>query len=192
MIDLETMSTRPTASVVAIGAYVFDPHGDDREIQRGSMWHRAVSLDDSIVAGLHVDGETVAWWLQQSQGAREALGKDAVRLADGLTEFTAWALDYGTYEPEDIVIWSHAAFDYPILQNAYYSQGRNAPFWYRSPRDLRTIIHAAYGKNLDVEEVEPDFPENPVQHHAGYDAWHQAVMVQYCFRRLPARSVEDS
>lgn len=184
MIDLETMSTRPTAALTALGAYAFDPHGDDREVHPQFMWHRALRLDDSIRAGMHVDGDTVAWWLQQSEGARDATWKDAVPLLAGLSEFTGWALDYGAFAPEDIVIWSHAGFDYPILQNAYYSQGKNAPFWYRSPRDLRTIIHAAYGQNLDVDEVEPDFPANPLQHHAGFDAWHQAVMVQYCFRRL--------
>lgn len=189
MIDLETVSTRTTAALASIGAYVFEPNGDDSPGPDDSrMFHCPVRISDSIEAGLHVDGDTIGWWLLQSLEARTAFAaqESAASLEEALSAFSAWALRGGA-TPADVVIWSHAGFDFPILANAYdvmKPAGVVPPFWYWSPRDMRTIIHAAYGRNLDVEDEEPGFPANLMQHHAGYDAWHQAVAVQYCFRRL--------
>ncbi len=189
MLDLETMSTRPDAAIVAIGAYFFDPYADDRaDADPVRMYHAPVSLDDSIAAGLHVSGETVGWWMQQSDEARAALFTDPAPLITALFGLRDAILER-TFAVEDVIIWSHAGFDFPILDHAYDVVGVAKPYWYRSPRDMRTIIHAAYGRNLDVEEEEPGFPVNPLTHHAGHDAWHQAVMVQYCFRKLSLASI---
>jgi len=187
MVDLETMSTRPDAAIVAIGAYVFDPFGYDVECDRERNFYRAVRLDSSLAYGLRVDGEAVTWWLRQSDAARAAIVDDAISLDHALHEFAHWV----ALPPEQVILWSHAGFDYPIVQNAYAATNVASPLWYRSPRDLRTIIHAAFGRNLDVEEEVGDFPANPLPHHAAYDAWHQALMVQHCFRLLADRQLRS-
>lgn len=187
MIDLETLSTRADAALASIGAYCFEPASDDRTFDSGRAFYTPVRMADSIASGAHVDGGTLGWWLLQSEQARSAIAaqETAPPLIVALGRFYDWAIT-GGFDPQDIVIWSHAGFDFPILQLAYARSGVEPPFWYRSPRDMRTIIHAAYGRNLDVEDEEPDFPANLNQHHAMYDAWQQAVAVQYCFRRLAA------
>lgn len=184
MIDLETLSTRTTASIVSIGAVKFDPHGDDRLIPPDSGFYVRLRPETNHPQ-FHVDADTIAWWLRQSEKTRlEFSNKDSVGIEYALQMFYKWVRGDQPFDVSEVIIWSHEGFDYPILQHAYDVFSMTAPFMYRSGRDIRTIIHAAFGRNLDVEEEVEGFPKNPNPHHPVYDAWHQAIMVQECFRRL--------
>ncbi len=200
MIDLETLSTRNNAAIAAIGAYRFDPEGSDDAPVFDRMFHRVVRVQDHIDRGAHVDIEAIRWWMQQTPAAQQAaFGTTGVNdvgtpLQTALYGLADWMTDRYHVKPEEIQVWDHGFFDIPVLETAYESfQAEPASQWpraawhYRSPRDVRTYIQAAYGRNLDIEDVEPDFPPNPQEHHPGWDAWHQALMVQWCYRRLRSR-----
>lgn len=189
MIDLETLSTRVTASIVSIGAVEFDPHGNDSDGVQGMrrpFYARVRPI--TTMPQFHVDAGTIGWWMQQSvEAIIEFNDPDRYDLTTALQMFYQWVhngKDTAALMVEDIIIWSHEGFDLPILSHAYDIMNASRPYHYRSGRDIRTIIHAAFGRNLDVEEEVEGFPKNPQPHHPVYDAWHQSVMVQECFRRL--------
>ena len=76
MIDLETMGKSALAPIASIGAVLFDPHGD----WIGDSFHIHVDLNSCVGRwGMQMDPETVLWWLEQSEAARQALIAGQVR-----------------------------------------------------------------------------------------------------------------
>lgn len=188
MLDLETLSTKTTALIVSVGAYKFDPYVYEPEFKSDPKpFYARLRLDLNSV-NFDVSAETLNWWMQQtSEATNEFTHPDRVPCATALTMFMSWVAGERALNEDyrrDVIIWSHGNFDVPILQHAYEAHNMTPPWYYRSPRDLRTIIMAAFGENLDVEEVVEGFPKNEMAHHPVYDAWHQSVMVQECYRRL--------
>lgn len=179
MVDLETMSSRNDAAIVQIGAYPFDPEGDDVRthdpVDRQRLkFHINVDLNSAMAYGLHVSGSTVYWWLQQSAAARGSLGDVRYGLYEALEEFAEWLTPY-----QSVFLWSHATFDVPILAHAYEVTGVQMPWRYRDARDVRTIVDLAGG--IDVL----DFPDRGgLGHVAWVDAWAQASVVQQAWKRL--------
>lgn len=109
MVDLETMSTRPDAAIVSIGAVAFNS-----ERIMDSFYVR-VDLQSCIDAGLRVDGETVYWWLKQSREAREALEYHRLDIREALEKFSSWRRDYLLQG-----LWGNgASFDNAILSTAH-------------------------------------------------------------------------
>jgi len=106
MLDLETMSLANNAAITSIGAVLFDETGIHKSI------HIQVRLSSSIKHGLHVDGDTVMWWLNQTQAARDSLIQGSpIQLQHALADFNAW-LPSG-----DFYMWGNgAAFDNVILR----------------------------------------------------------------------------
>lgn len=163
MIDIETLSTRGNAAVISIGAVWFNPI----TLDVGLPIHLRVDMDSAIKSGGHVDGNTVAWWLQQSQAAR-----------DGVTQGTAlplWAAleklsDYlHSVAPEpEVRVWGNGAdFDMTILASAYGRVCLPLPWRYYNVRCFRTLakLHPAIKPPADVGTA----------HNAAADALHQAL-----------------
>ncbi len=67
MLDLETMGNGPDAAIIAVGACKFDT------IAVLDTYYCVVDLTSSLNAGLKVDGDTILWWLKQSDDARKAI-----------------------------------------------------------------------------------------------------------------------
>lgn len=163
MLDLETMSTRPNAAIVTIGAAAFDDEGiHDRFYQR-------VLLRSSQEAGLHFDADTVTWWLEQPAGARAELTKreGATTLDVALLRLTGFI----KHNPLDGVWGDGATFDNVITREAYRAVGQECPWKYQQDRCYRTM------KNL----VQMLKPENPNAHNALADAECQAEhLIRIC------------
>lgn len=187
MIDLETMANTSDAAIVAIGAVRFEPLGpqlpEPPAIPTNEMgfgvtspyFYANVKLESSMFHGLHVNADTIMWWLKQAPAAREQLLKpNPLGLSVALQEFNIW---YGMNPM--IPVWSHATFDFPILANAYRMAGEmDMPCKYVAARDVRTIYDLAYPGNL----VPAISVEN--KHNALWDAWRQAIGVQSCYQKL--------
>ncbi len=203
MVDLETMSSESGAAIVSIGAYAFDLNGDEwrgeaptlatradsrhrAAIVTDAQFHVNISLASAIMSGFKVSGDTVMWWLSQSDAARGSLVEPApVGVAGGLNIFAAWVKALQVANSKFIgapSIWSHATFDVPILQDAFKRMNVQIPWRYSDARDLRTIQDLAYGygrsgHNVPVSRVEP-------KHGALADAVTQGLMVQACYARI--------
>jgi len=172
MVDLETMSTTPRAAIASIGAVIFDPRADN--IDDMPTFYQAVDLVSNERDGRHFSGSTIAWWLQQSEGARAALLTDVLPLHTALTKFQLWIT-----QNKPLICWANSpSFDCVILKDAFSQQHMHWPFQYWEERDVRTIKDAAY-PNGDCPKIQLG-----VAHGALDDAMSQAMTVQRCFSAL--------
>jgi len=129
MIDLETLSTRPTASIVSIGACKFD-----FEIGIFDKFYINVSAHSCKMHGLHISTDTIEWWSKQSKEARLTWQKDPVSLQDALQKFLDW------YGDKSMKTWSNGAdFDLPIIANALLTCNLQVPWKYWDGSCVRTI-----------------------------------------------------
>jgi hypothetical protein len=159
MIDLETLSTRPDAMVIAIGAVGFGPEG------LGQEFYAAIRPGTAMG---HIDERTVAWWMGQSNEARSVFREDntdSLSLAAALQAFGAFVRSFGP----DLRIWGHgSSFDLPIIESAFRACGHPLPWGHRAARDTRTIF--------DLTGTKVVMPET-AKHNALSDARAQAAAV---------------
>jgi DNA polymerase III alpha subunit (gram-positive type) len=159
MIDLETMGVGPNAAIIQIGAAFFD-----RETGVvGRAFKVNIDLDSSIKSGGIVDGETVRWWLNQICDAQESITEQPnVSMVQALCKFLDFIGD-------DYIIWSHATFDFVILNNAM-KRCDVSPMHYRSACDIRTLVDLS---NIKVQ----DYKREGIHHDALDDCVFQ---IKYC------------
>jgi exodeoxyribonuclease VIII len=128
MVDLETMDSKGTAALTAIGAVVFDLNGALLQ-----EFYVKVDLQSSIDAGMTVSGNTINWWLTQNEQARTEMAKKGIPLAQALDDFTQWL-------PKGSKIWGNgASFDNAILSHAYTLTGKTQPWKFLDDRCYRTV-----------------------------------------------------
>lgn len=164
MLDLETMSVRPDAAIVAIGAVAFDRTDPSRT---WPTFYERVDLSSSMAAGGAVDGATVRWWLQQSESARaEVSARDAAHIAAVLSLFSAWIDSLG--DRAKVLMWGNGAdFDNVVLRSAYERLMLEAPWSWWNNRCFRTL------RKERPEVAEPPQAAGHVEHHALDDARQQ-------------------
>jgi len=128
MIDLETLDTRPTAAIIAIGAVIFHGEGKGRE------FYAAIDSVSSVRAGLTTNERTVKWWGEQSAEARKVFtDPDRLQIYGALKAFAEFL-------PPDARVWGNgAAFDNAILANAYAELGIDQPWKFWNDRCYRTL-----------------------------------------------------
>lgn len=189
MIDLETMGTRFDAPVVAIGAVYFNP--DTGEI--GEKFYRHIDVQDACRYG-KVAGDTIVWWMKQSDAARGALTREGGDLAaDAFVAFQQFILSGP--KGGSVCVWGNGAtFDITILEYAFLRIiDRAAPWKFWNVRDCRTIKDVAWPLGVKVEELVG------TAHNALDDAVHQAGWISAMWQALrgkkaepaPAADVED-
>lgn len=166
MIDIETLSTRMDATILSIGAVRFTAD----EI-KPYTFHRTISIDSNLAVKRHIDGDTLGWWMKQSEAARAAAfgGVDASHLPAVLHSFAVWLGGAAGPDNEEVYLWGNGAnFDISILQSAYEAIGVPVPWNFRNVRCLRTI-RALAGASYIAR------PEVGVMHNALDDAQAQAM-----------------
>jgi len=133
MLDLETMSTRPDAAIVAIGAVAFGEDGI------GARFYVPVSLETSVARGGVIDAGTVLWWMRQSDEARDLFRGSSCDILEALERFATFINDY-TLGSKDVCVWGNGVdFDNVILASAYVRAGLKMPWRYHHNRCYRTI-----------------------------------------------------
>jgi hypothetical protein len=138
MTDLETLSTRPDAVIVSIGACKFS-----YQIGIYDQFKINVSGKSGHAHGLHICKDTVEWWSKQSKAAKDAWVTDSVSLEEGMAKFTEWWADDS--------LWFYCnglSFDAPILRTSLDKVGLKQPWKYRNEMDLRTKYNmVGYDRN---------------------------------------------
>lgn len=153
MIDIETMSKEKNAAIASIGAVYFTEDGIV------DTFYQTIDLQSCKDLGLHVDPDTVRWWLTQSKEALAALRVNTVPIFEALTKFSEWFPD------KNACVWGNGvAFDNVIVASAYKAAGLNLPWKWWNDRCYRTI--------KAVIEIPEDAREG-VHHNALDDAMHQ-------------------
>ncbi len=167
MIDLETMGQGSHAAIASIGAVAFDPYGVPPKLGDDSSFSVTVSLEGQEEG---IDAETLYWWLGQGNAAREALRHDPKPMSQSLVLFRHWCLA----QAPDFAMAYGAAFDFPILNNAFKRLGLTSPIHYREGLCLRTLTRLFPCRVLR--------PRRGVVHSALDDAYNQALWCQRIYQ----------
>jgi len=176
MLDMETMSSQPNAAIASIGAVAFNPDVITPYSEMDPSWRISLHLDLRQQEGRHFDGDTIYWWLKQSNEARGALqpprGIAPTHPLVALQEFTRW---YGVVNGGRC--WSFGAtFDNVLLVDLYRWCHLACPVHYRDQACARTVIQLA-----DVGR--PQIP-GLVAHGALDDAIIQTIWLQQALAKL--------
>jgi len=172
MIDLETVSTLPTAAIIEIGAHAFRLSvagvGSTAFLAQISQKHYKKDVTDNP---FDIDPETVAWWLADPKRAlhyRECM-LSRISLRTALQDFSAWYGKCGFTS-----IWCRgASFDLAILRHAYAAFDLKLPWAFRTERCSRTML-AHWDPSNELR------PENNNWHSALSDAYAEIEHLQAC------------
>jgi len=132
MIDLETLSTRPNAVILSIGAVKFT-------FEDGMGEEFLINVDpvSCIQKGLHVDQETVEWWKKQPKEARDSWKVNPQPLDVALNSL----VEFIGNDVKKQLLWCHGAtFDFPIISSACDACGINWPTKYWNELCSRTVF----------------------------------------------------
>jgi hypothetical protein len=128
MVDLETLDKTPTSVIVSIGAVKFDASGISED-----TFYSVVDIQSCIDLGLTISGDTIAWWMGQSEQARAVFKAKGDPLAKALIDFAKWV-------PKGAKVWGNgASFDNTILANAYGAISVRQPWDFWNDRCFRTV-----------------------------------------------------
>ena len=167
MVDLETMAVTPRATILTLGAVIFDPQTDDSF----DDLYLKFDIDDQDKLGREVDEGTLEWWSKQDPKImEEAFSSDGrISLIEGVEAFHkfAWGCD---------AFWSHGSiFDIAMLDDLYRQLNKVTPwheFW--RIRDTRTLFDQGFYHDMPKGDL----------HNALADAKRQAIGVQNVNRQI--------
>ena len=167
MIDLETLSAAPDATILTIAAQSFDP------FSRGHydrQFYARIIIEDQVDRAISDD--TLDWWASQGEAMTEAFApEDRITLRDALEKLSKmiWQHEF---------VWSKGSFDFVIIENALTQLGMPVPWKFYRVRDARTVL-----------SMWPDCPRPKISHHALEDCRNQIEQVQATFRHLGVTAI---
>jgi hypothetical protein len=163
MIDLETLGSTPETPVISIGAAFFDIQ--TKKI--GPTFYMALDVNEQIARGRKPTGDTIKWWLGQSDAAKRVFHEQAKPALVVLTTFIQW---YKANNPKGAFVWGNGStFDISILENMFNDYKLEIPWGYNKAMDLRTFKRFRAGG----EQVK----KSGVNHNALDDAVSQAQYI---------------
>lgn len=145
MMDLETMGTVPGCVPLSFGGVYFST----REEKLGAELYVVFNRKDCEDHGLHVDDDTLRWWMKQSPEAKQVLADAASREASvplklGLSMINDFVEENGGRKT--FLYGNGADFDNPIMAVAYRAAGMK-PAWgtyggrcYRSMKEMWGLL----------------------------------------------------
>jgi hypothetical protein len=168
MIDCETLSRKPNAVVLSIGAVVYT-------VALG-IYERIElfpDLDEQFKAGRDVEGDTFLWWLKQSSQARDSLVQgERISVKESAIQFnhwnTVWADD--SLPGDKFYMANGNDFDLPIISTLFSPY--LAPPWEGYPGFRQKLCWRTH-HNLFKKDI--TYPDGRVAHSALADAEAQAL-----------------
>jgi hypothetical protein len=168
-IDLETLDTSPSATILTIGGVKFNPYTADEPYDK---FYFKLSIDDQDRLGRTVSDSTLEWWAKQDpEIMNEAFDQtDAVGVDEFLDALNKWIVGVD-------IFWGQGyGFDYTMLENIYRSLGRPIPWQFWQIRDSRTLL------GLLREDPRKKMQKN--LHNAYADAFYQSKAIQIAYSDL--------
>ena len=166
MVDIETLSISPDACILTIAAQQFNPF-EKRSYSELRSFYSRVSIESQRER--NVDENTVEWWANQSDKAKEEAfsSENRIALSDALSQLSPliWQSDF---------MWiNDPTFEVNILEHAYQSHNMQIPWKFYLVRDARTVY-----------SLHPELKRPPATHHALEDCRRQIEMLQQTFTDL--------
>lgn len=129
MLDLETLGTNYGAVITQIGACYFDRYTGEI----GEKFQVNIDMEDSVREGFKIEPGSVLFWFDQPK---------KTFLENGLPVRIAMKL-YGRFVRRAECVWSHATFDFGMIQDACHRLGMEQVMKYRVTKDIRTLMELA-------------------------------------------------
>lgn len=124
VIDLETLSLKPSAVILSIGAAA----------ENGEVFYR--ELDWKAQTFRRVDPGTCMWWGQQDKTLCPLEGETL--LPDALMDLSEWLVDW---DKDNLFVWARGPqFDIVVLEDAFAECCIEVPWKYKNVRDIRTAL----------------------------------------------------
>src|SRR5687768_7392592 len=170
MLDLETMGLSMNSAIIQVGAITFD---------RRHSFSCNVALQSCLMVGMTADPSTLKWWQAQGELAKASLCTQPIlSLQTALFNFSTWWNELPGLETP--LIWSHgAAFDVPLLDQAYELCKQACPWAYQDVRDTRTVFAMAKAKGWKPVQL-----AEQLRHNAIADCHNQINNVQSALKWL--------
>lgn len=171
-IDLETLDTRPSSTVLSLGAVKFNPHS---MIEPYDELYFKVSIDDQDRLGRTVSDSTIEWWGKQDPKIMEEAfdqsnPNEVMTVEQALASINKFVVGVDT-------LWGQGyGFDYTILEDMYRSIGLPIPWNFWQIRDSRTLF------GLCNEDPRKRFQTD--KHNALADAYFQSKAIQVAYSEL--------
>jgi hypothetical protein len=190
MVDVETLSKRPGAAILSIGAARFNPHeglvhpSKSAHMQGKSQFYLVINNLDSSNRGFSADPDTMRWWKKQAiwpELSMAIMSSDVtvVQAAKRFVEF----LDQ-SHAGGGVKVWANSpSFDIAILRAMCKVVDVDLPIQYRNEMDYRTIMELAYPHRQDRPDRPLELNQLPL-HHALGDAVSQANDIVKATQRL--------
>lgn len=178
MIDLETLGMASNAVVTQIGVVAVTADDPEEPILVAAEY---LPIDPQLILGRSVTGDTIIWWMNQSEETRKEFercsGNDMGELQALVrsihAKITRLNNDY------DAEIWARGPeFDIVKLESIFADLGLDAPWAYHKVRDLRTLMAAAHLSKDDVSK------DGLVLHRALDDAFFQVRCYAEAIKRI--------
>lgn len=193
-LDLETLSRRTTAAIIGIAAKAFSL-GEDK-VKGEAKFFQGVDATTCAMLGLDIDPDTVKWWSEKSQQAKEQFGYNHAlhwALSD-LCDFVKKVKEEN--EADEVHVWCQGTdFDIAVIRNAFVVANndraeKTIPWKYVNVRDSRTFIFE--GIRLLYPNVEDPYSVIPkkkdwVEHDAMSDCDQLIHNVTWVNERLTER-----
>tara|TARA_R110002124_G_scaffold106088_5_gene257459 strand:+ start:234 stop:770 length:537 start_codon:yes stop_codon:yes gene_type:complete len=168
-IDLETIDTSPSATVLSLGAVKFNPLDDS---EPHSELYLKINIDEQDVQGRTASDSTIEWWSKQDPAIMEEAFDQtgAVSIDDALKQISKWTVGIDT-------LWGQGyGFDYTIMEHMFRSSGKPIPWNFWQIRDSRTLFGCC--------EKDPRKAMQSNLHNALADAYYQSKAIQIAYKEL--------
>ncbi len=185
MIDLETVDNVASSAIVSIGAVECDIITG----KTGEEFYRVVDLTDQAETGLTFNHDTISWWMEQSDSARQVFNDKRNRElpVDMCKSFIKWVDSLETNN-EKIRVWGNgASFDNAILWHFLRRYGFTPPTRFWNDRDMRTLV-GFYPYQL-LQDWKIKNQRTGVYHNALDDAKYQVALCSNIMQELGVKEI---
>lgn len=168
-IDLETIDTSPSATVLSLGAIKFNPFDAS---EPHSELYLKIDIDQQDRLGRTVSDSTIEWWGKQDAKIRdEAFNQTgSVSVEEALRQISKWVVGVDT-------LWGQGyGFDYTILEDMFRKAERPIPWNFWIIRDSRTLFGCC--------QTDPRKAFQTDLHNALADAYFQSKAIQVAYKEL--------
>lgn len=170
MLDFETLGNGKNAAVVQIGACYFDKY----TANIGKIFSTGVTLESAVRSGAEIDASTTLWWLGQTKEAQDTVFKGPAM------DIHAAFNDLNQFLHGAEAIWSHATFDFVILQETMKRLNIKPNYKYSVARDIRTLQYLARPTTAEISALKRE----GVHHNAIDDCIFQVKYCSLSFNKL--------
>lgn len=177
MIDIESMGNCHDGAIVSIAAVEFDIHTGET----GLEFYEKIDLQSAINIGLKINADTIMWWMQQEESARQMIYIDkGINISEAIFKFTKFI---ELLNPSELQIWGNSPrFDLTLIESAYKALGKNISWKFRNERCVRTLVSFC-------PEIKDNMYFEGVKHNPIHDCLHQ---IKYCVEIMKKIKVDKS